>query len=140
MEGILETDWMQYDIWTNLVFENHEWVSLRKDEFPPLAQLVPTRRECVDGDWGVGRDEVVHRNDPEANRVFEYWLDYNHSKFGTGGKQYLAPDRTKDGTTYFKKRAEVMGKGFEKMEPDPEKIKARPASPMKIKKRLLKPR
>ena len=105
MEGILETDWMQYDIWINLVFTKEgEWIKLRRNEFPPLAQIIPTKRE----DWEIDRNEILKRDEKEANRVFEFWLQYNNKKFGNGGKQYLAENRTKDSTTYHKERKRIL--------------------------------
>jgi len=119
MEGVLETDWMQYDIWINLVFHTpNKWIEFRKNNWPPLAQLIPLRRESVEGPWTISKDEVVNRDTPEANEVFEYWLQYNHKKFGSGGKQQLSQDRTKDSTTFWKERQEAIDKGkFEPKKP-----------------------
>ncbi len=123
MSGVLETDWMQYDIWINLVIEAKDtWITFRRDEFPPIAQLVPIRREVVEGDWSIGSDEMVNRDSKEANRVFEFWLQYNKRKYGSGGKQMLSPTLSKDATTYYKVRAETMGKGKAGMEPLSEAI------------------
>jgi hypothetical protein len=126
MEGILETDWMQYDIWMNLVFERkNEWIQFRKDSWPPIAQIIPLRRECVDGDCTMS-DRMVNRDSKEANRVFEYWLQYNDKKFGHGGNNLLSktdPTRTKDSTTFYKERQRMLGKG--NMEPKPEMLEAK---------------
>lgn len=124
MEGVLETDFMQQDIWTNIVFTKpNEWVEFRKDGWPPLAQLQPVRREGFSDKWEVST-ETLNRDTPEANRVFEYWLDFNEKKFGKGGKQALLPDmsRTKDGTTFYKEKARCLAGG---VEPTPEAIAPR---------------
>lgn len=115
MEGILETDWMQQDIWTNIVFDRKdEWVEFRREGYPPLAQLVPIRRESFAEDWKV-TDEMLNRDSPEANRVFEYWINFNEKKFARGGKQNLLPDgsRTKDSTTFYKEKQRCIGSGME---------------------------
>jgi hypothetical protein len=131
-EGILETDWMQYDLWTNIVFhEKDVKVCLRKDQWPPLAHLIPIRRESFKEDWGL-EEEMVNRDTPEANRVFEFWIDYNHKKYGQGGQQFASstdPTITKDATTYHKERKRIVGS---EMEPDP-KVLAPKALPTKKK-------
>lgn len=133
MEGILETDWLQYDIWTNIVFEEKgRWIEFRKNQWPPLAQLIPMKRESVMHEWKTGTDEFLNRETPAGNRVTDFWLEYNHRKFGMGGKQPLSKDRTKDSATYHKVRAEVMGKQLGAVEPLPDKIKPKPL-PKKIK-------
>lgn len=111
MEAILETDWMQYDIWMNLVcHEKDKKTVLRKDE--PLAQLVPVRRETFKGEWEVSRN-ILGRDTPEADRVFKYWLDYNKQKFEMGGSQPLTETLNKDSTTYFRERNKMVGRGME---------------------------
>jgi hypothetical protein len=118
MEGILETDWMQYDIWFNMVFtKKDEWVQLRKDGWPPLAQLIPIRREAYNTDWTLDQ-EMINRDTPESNRVFEFWTQYNDQKFCHGGKQALTEDGTmsKDATTYHRERMRCLGKKTEPLE------------------------
>ena len=123
MEGILETDWMQYDIWFNVVFDKKdEVVKFRKDQWPPLAQIIPIRRETVDADWEIETNEYINRDSPEADRVFSYWAQYNDKKFCHGGKQALSkidPSLTKDGTTFHKERRRILK---EELEPDPATI------------------
>lgn len=119
MEGIIETDWMQYDIWTNLVFTKiGEKIELRRDGWPPLAQLIPIRRESFAEQWELS-EEVINRDSPEANKVFEYWINYNQKKFGSGGKQAVTYDKsvTKDGTTYHKEKMRLLGKNMEPKQP-----------------------
>ena len=129
MEGVLETDWMQYDIWINLVVDKKdELIQLRRDQWPPLAQIVPIRREVYDEEWET-YDQVMHRESEEANKVFEYWCQYNMKKFGSGGKQALTPDMalTKDSTTYFRERKKYL---------NPKKIEK--LTKKKINRRLVK--
>ncbi len=125
-EGILETDWMQYDLWTNvIVHEKDTLIQLRRDQQVPLAHIVPVRRESFKEKWGL-EEEMVNRDTPEANRVFEYWIDYNQKKYGQGGKQLASStdsNVTKDATTYHKERKRLVGSD---MEPDPEAMKAKP--------------
>lgn len=132
MEGFLETDWMQYDIWVNLVIDaTDQKVEIRKDQWPPLAHIVPMRRESVDADWSM-QEEVLNRDTPEGNRVFEFWTEYNHRKYGMGGNQFLTEERSKDGTTYYKVRREYLDPGT--MEPEKEVPSACPF------KKSMKPR
>lgn len=110
MEAMLETDWLQQDIWINLVFhEEGQRVELRRDQWPPLAQLMPVRKETYAPDWQL-REQMLHRNTPAANRVFEYWVDFNNKKFAGSGKQPLTakrPHLKKDSTTYYRERRRV---------------------------------
>jgi hypothetical protein len=115
MEGVLETDWLQYDIWFNMVFtKENEWVSLRKDGWPPLAQLIPIRREVYANNWQL-EQETINRDTPESNRVFEFWMQYNDQKFCHGGRQSLTEDGSmkKDATTYHRERMRCLGKNIE---------------------------
>jgi hypothetical protein len=111
MEAVLETDWLQYDIWMNLsVTEVGKIISIRKDT--PIAQLVPVRREGFKGDWDISR-ERINRDSTEADKVFSYWLHYNKQKFEFGGKQALTQTLTKDSTTYFREKSRLLGKEME---------------------------
>lgn len=139
-EGILETDWMQYDIWINLVFtEVGKLVKLRRQQWPPLAQLIPVRREAYNTPWEI-KDGLMERETAEGNAAFKYWIDYNTKKYGLGGKQVASSDGsiTKDSTTYYKERMRCLGKGTE---PKPEEIEPKPL-PEKttITPKLVKPR
>jgi hypothetical protein len=107
MEAVLETDWLQYDIWLNLAFHREgERISLRREAWPPVAQLVPIRREAYAEEWGL-EEETLNRHTPEADRVFRYYVEYNEKKFARGGRQPLSrndPSLTKDSTTYYRER------------------------------------
>jgi hypothetical protein len=107
MEGILETDWMQYDIWLNIVVDrNNELIQFRKNGWPPIAQIVPVFREAYQ-DWNL-QTQDLNRNTPEANQVFDYWIHYNQKKFAHGGNQYLGDGRTKDSTTFYHERKRIL--------------------------------
>jgi hypothetical protein len=112
MEAILETDWLQYDIWLNLRFDRpNETVQLRRDAWPPIAQLIPVRRESYDEQWKL-ETELLNRNSEDANRVFEFYVQYNERKFSHGGRQrrsYEDPEKMKDSSTYFKERKRMIG-------------------------------
>jgi hypothetical protein len=114
MEAMLETDWLQYDIWLNIAFHRPgERVELRRDAWPPLAQIMPVRRDTYEGAWEF-EEEMVNRNTPEANRVFEYYVDFNEKKFAREGKQQRTLEDEsvkKDSTTYYRERRRVGGQG-----------------------------
>jgi hypothetical protein len=111
MEAVLETDWMQYDIWMNVIInEKNKPIAIRKDV--PIAQIIPVRRESFKGDWKINRNKI-NRDTPDAERVFEYWLNYNKKKFENGGKQALNETLTKDSTTYFREKTRLLGKEME---------------------------
>jgi hypothetical protein len=99
-EGMLETDWMQYDIWMNLkFFRYNEWATLRRDQQYPLAQLVPLRRESYDAKWGV-EDNMINCDGPAQDRavkVFESWNEYNY-------KKWMSNQGSKDPATHNKER------------------------------------
>jgi hypothetical protein len=114
MEAILETDWLQYDIWLNLMFDRKdEVVRLRRDDWPPIAQLVPVPREAYDSGWSLA-EETANRNSPEADRVFEYFADYNRKKFagsGTDPRTEHGDPALKDSSVYFKERKRLSDDG-----------------------------
>jgi Family of unknown function (DUF6065) len=118
-EGILETDWMYYDIWINLRFTRENvYVHLRREQWPPLAQLIPVRRESTQ-EWEL-QEEFVNCKTPEAHQVFSYWVEYNRKKYeSTDGKQLLSvedPSLKKKATTFFEEKSRRLGKNIE---PDP---------------------
>ena len=110
MEAVLETDWLQYDIWLNLVFDRPgEVVRLRRDEWPPIAQLVPVPRETYGARWRM-EEEALNRNSEAADRAFRFWVQYNEKKFagsGTDDIPFADPPATKDPSTYYKERKRV---------------------------------
>lgn len=79
-EGILETDWLAYDIWMNLQFvQQSRRVSLRRDGWP-VAQIIPVRREGYDRRWQL-IDGPFERETPEGEAFYQRWIDYNHKKW-----------------------------------------------------------
>jgi hypothetical protein len=98
-EGILETDWMQYDVWMNLKFTRYnEWVSLRRNQHYPLAHLVPVNRNSYDPTWRL-TENLLSTEGPaseEAQSIFKRWNDYNYQKWMRHGE--------KDPATHHKER------------------------------------
>ncbi len=98
-EGMLETDWMQYDIWMNLkFFRYNEWATLRRNQQYPLAQLVPVRRESYDEKWRL-QDKVLNgagADQKQAEKIFDSWNAYNYKKWSAHG--------AKDPATHNKER------------------------------------
>jgi hypothetical protein len=115
MEGILETDWMQYDIWVNIIVDaENKKVVVKKDV--PLAHLTLVDRSLIEDNCTIS-SEMINRDSKQADEVFKYWIDYNKKKFESGGKQLLTPDGSfmKDSTTFFKERAKALGIGRNSM-------------------------
>ena len=114
MEAILETDWLHTDIWLNVAFHDEgRCVSLRRDQWPPIAQIVPVRRESYDVTWRC-EEATLDRSTPEANRVFEDFIDYQNRKFSHGGRQRWSkedPKLTKDSTAYYRARRRARHEG-----------------------------
>jgi hypothetical protein len=97
-EGILETDWLKYDIWINVAVQRvDEWISLRKNAWPPLAQLIPVKKESYDN-WTLS-EEAINRNSEEAEKIYSGWCDYNYKKYIRMHNQ-----KEKDSATYHKER------------------------------------
>ena len=113
MEAVLETEWLQYDVWLNLVFDRPgEVVRLRRDEWPPIAQLVPVPRDTCSPRWNV-EEETINRNSEEAERAFRFWVQYNEKKFAGSGTEPIPnsdPPATKDPSTYYKERRRMLGR------------------------------
>lgn len=111
MEAVLETDWLQYDIWLNLVFDRPgEVVRLRRDEWPPIAQLVPMPRDTCSARWRMD-EETINRNSADGEHAFQYWLEYNRKKFTEGGTApipFSDPPAFKDSSTYYKERKRIL--------------------------------
>jgi hypothetical protein len=112
IEAVLETDWLRYDIWLNIAFDRENEVArLRRDEWPPIAQLIPVPRETYEAQWQTDA-ELIHRNTPEGNEAFEFFLQYNQKKFAGTGRDPVSrddPSLTKDSATYYKERKRVLG-------------------------------
>lgn len=100
-EAILESDWHHYDIWVNLEFVRHGEVARLRRDGPPIAHLLPLPTEAYEG-WSLSERAIV-RDDPEAESIFEQWVDYNWEKFHKNG------DGNKDRGTYFRRRRMARG-------------------------------
>jgi hypothetical protein len=97
-EGILETDWLQYDIWINLEFHTvNQKACLRRNMWPPLAQILPVRRDSYQSNWSTS-DEIIDSSNPDHEEVWTFWQDYNYAKWLSSGE--------KDPLTYHKMRKE----------------------------------
>jgi hypothetical protein len=100
-EGILETDWLSYDIWMNLEFlQQDKWVHLRREKmWPPVAQLVPVPRKAYEDQWHF-EERMMERNTPEGQNMYDRWCQYNY-------KKWLANSQ-KDSTTYHRMRTKTI--------------------------------
>jgi hypothetical protein len=96
-EAILETGWLPYDIWVNLLFvQQGKWANIRRNEgWPPLAQLLPVPKNAYDPSWRL-EDGQMERTTVEGNAMFDRWIDYNYRKWVEKG--------CKDPTTYHRQR------------------------------------
>ena len=112
MEAVIEADWLQYDVWLNLAFDRPgETARLRREDWPPVAQIVPVRRDSYDARWSVDA-ETINRNSDEGDRAFRFFVEYNRKKFAGEGTEpipFSDPPATKDPATYFKERKRMLG-------------------------------
>lgn len=136
-EGILETDWLQYDIWINIAVQRkNEPISLRRDQQTPLAQLIPVRKEGYDEKWTVS-EQMVNRETEEGDKLYTGWCDYNWKKY-----LRMIDQKPKDSGTYWKERARHLGKRTNEQDvvkpPTPKPTQSKPARlPKATPKRLL---
>lgn len=100
-EGILETDWMPYDVWMNLQFlQQDKWVHIRRDQpWPPIAQLIPVRREGYDKKWNL-IERPFERSTAEGQNMFDRWNHYNYKKW--------VEKAHKEPSTYHRERAAAL--------------------------------
>jgi hypothetical protein len=96
-EAILETDWLPYDIWVNLLFVQQEkWARIRRgDGWPPIAQLLPVPKAAYDQRWHL-IDGPLERTTAQGHDLFNRWIDYNHKKWVETGQ--------KEPATYYRER------------------------------------
>lgn len=111
-EAILETDWLPYDIWINLLFVQQEkWARIRRaDNWPPLAQLLPVPRSAYDQRWPLIAG-ALERTTAEGQDLFSRWLDYNHKKWVEGGQ--------KEPATYHRQRRLAEKRAVGRTSPPP---------------------
>ena len=96
-EGILETDWLRYDIWLNIAVQQKDvLISLRRDQELPLAQLIPVQHH--NQTW-THTENTVNRDSPEADQVYREWNDYNFKKYIR-----MRHEKEKDPSTYHRER------------------------------------
>ena len=100
-EGLLELDWMRYDIWTNFKFHTlDKTLSFRKDQDWPIAQLIPIHRSSFDTQWQT-EEKYMNPNDEDCVRMYERYSEYNYKKWQLQGE--------KDPFTFKKlKKSELM--------------------------------
>jgi len=100
-EGLLELDWMRYDIWTNFKFHTlNKTLSFRKDQDWPIAQLIPIHRSSFDTQWQT-EEKYMNPNDEDCVRMYERYSEYNYKKWQLQGE--------KDPFTFKKlKKSELM--------------------------------
>jgi hypothetical protein len=97
-EGILEVDWMRYDIWMNFKFHTYgKTLSLRKDQDWPIAQIIPIHKSSYDIGWKT-EDKLMTSSDEDCVKVYERYTEYNYKKW--------ALQNEKDPFTYRKLRKE----------------------------------
>ena len=86
-EGILEVDWMQYDLWINFKFHRFgEPLVFSRDQELPIAQFIPIHRSCYENNWET-IDKVMNSNDPECVEVYERYAHYNYQKWIESGEK-----------------------------------------------------
>jgi len=71
--GIVETDWMPYDIWINLKVPPN--TTARIDPVRPIAQLIPVPRQTTKK-WSIS-DAWIY----DDEREYERWQKYNYDKW-----------------------------------------------------------
>jgi hypothetical protein len=95
-EGILEFDWLRYDIWTNFKFHEYEKpLRLRKNQDWPIAQLIPIHRSSYETQW-VTEEIFMDSENSDCVNMFERYSEYNYKKWSLQGE--------KDPFTYRKLR------------------------------------
>ena len=110
MEGMLETDWMQYDIWINLVFtQKFKPLRFRPDDITPIAQLVPIHRQSFTSEWNLS-DKMINSSDLDAKEASKFYIQYNVNKFASGGNNTISEYDKKDSTTFVKQKQRNLNK------------------------------
>jgi hypothetical protein len=110
MEGLLETDWMQYDIWINLVFtQKFKPLRFKPDDKTPIAHLMPVHRKTFTSDWDLS-NEMINTDNPEAKKAARFYIDYNVCKFTSGGNNNISDYDKKDSTTFVKQKQKNLNK------------------------------
>ena len=95
-EAIIETDWLQNDIWINLRFYRFGEVANIRRDGTPLAHIVPIPREAYES-WEF-QERMLDPADADAQDVFDRWVEYNWEKF------YRHGPSGRDSTVYHRQR------------------------------------
>jgi uncharacterized protein DUF6065 len=103
-EAIIESDWLHYDVWLNLRFSRFGEIARLRREGPPLAQIVPVPLESYSS--VRLEDRSLTPEDPEAQAIFDDWVEYSWEKF------YASGDRVKDPNTYHRWRKNARKTDF----------------------------
>ena len=131
MEGILETDWMQYDIWMNLVFtQKYKPIRFKPSDNTPIAQLVPIHRQSFTSEW-QSNEKMINSQELDAVDAARFYVQYNVNKFTTGGNNNISNYDKKDSTTFVKQKQQNLNKDGS--------CKTKKSS-TRTKKKLIKPR
>ena len=86
-EGVLEVDWMRYDIWVNFKFHTYDKVlSLRKDQDWPIAQIIPIHRSSYETQWNT-EEKLMDSSDPDCVLAYERYAEYNYTKWVKSGEK-----------------------------------------------------
>ena len=110
MEGIIESDWMQYDIWINLVFtQKFKPLRFSPENKTPIAQLVPIHRQAFTSDWSIG-SKMINSDDADAKEASRFYVQYNVNKFTSGGNNDINNYDKKDSTTFVKQKQKNLNK------------------------------
>jgi hypothetical protein len=110
MEGMLETDWMQYDIWMNLVFtQKFKPIRFKPSDKTPIAQLVPVHRQSFTSDWTM-TEQMINAGDVNAQKAARFYAQYNVQKFTSGGNNNISSYDKKDSTTFVKQKQKNLNK------------------------------
>jgi hypothetical protein len=110
MEAILETDWMQYDIWINLVFtQKFKPLRFTPSDTTPIAQLVPIHRQSFTSDWKMD-SKMINSEEIDAKEAARFYVNYNIEKFASGGNNNMSDYDKKDSTTFVRQKQRSLNK------------------------------
>lgn len=86
-EGMLEVDWLQYDLWLNFKFHTFGVpLIFNKDQNLPIAQLIPVHRSSYESQWET-IDKVMNNEDSSCVEVYEKYARFNYEKWVSSGKK-----------------------------------------------------
>lgn len=86
-EGILEVDWMRYDIWTNFKFFKYDSpLSFRKDQDWPIAQIIPIHKSSYETHWNM-QELLMEPDNQDCIDMYEQYVEYNYKKWIEKGEK-----------------------------------------------------